>query len=154
MNNLKDVPYYKLEAEYLRRSCMKVKDILSKHNSTDAMYHFKGLLVNKQTEQFAIMYLNSRNQVIDSEILFIGTIDQSAVYPREIIKRIIELSANKIIIAHNHPSGQIKPSQEDINITKKIKSAVDTIDVLLLDHIVIGYNNPDFFSFADKGLMA
>jgi DNA repair protein RadC len=83
--------------------------------------------------------------------MFHGTINEAAVYPREILHRALTLNAAKIILAHNHPSGHAKPSEADKVVTKIIKDALALIDIAVVDHIIIG--NSENFSFADRGLL-
>jgi len=102
-------------------------------------------------ESFGILYLNNQHQLITDEVLFRGTIDQAAVYPREILKRSLELGAAALIIYHNHPSGACDPSMADKTITAKIKQVVELVDMRVLDHIIVG--NGGLYSFADSGLI-
>ena len=99
-------------------------------------------------EQFYGVFLTTSNEIIAIEKLFSGSIASAAVFPREIVKRIIELKANALILAHNHPSGSTTPSIEDKEITVKICTALQTIDVALLDHLVVGYG---YHSMSDSG---
>jgi len=89
--------------------------------------------------------------VIKLEELFRGTIDGAAVYPREVVKRCLHHNAAAVILAHNHPSGVAEPSQADIAITNRLRLALQTIDVRVLDHLVIG--NSMVVSFAERGLL-
>ena len=111
------------------------------------VHHFK----NRNREQFMIILLNGRNQIIDLVTLFEGTLTTSAVYPREVIKLILERDAAAVIFVHNHPSGNLAPSKDDKLITKRLKEACQTIDVQVHDHLIIGGN--DSFSFAKNGLL-
>ncbi len=104
-----------------------------------------------QSEIFSCLFLNNQHQVIKLEELFKGTIDGAAVYPREVVKRCLYHNAAAVILAHNHPSGIAEPSQADIAITKKLKAALQTIDVRVLDHLVIG--NTEVVSFAERDLL-
>lgn len=106
---------------------------------------------NKKTEEFHILYLNSKCHLIKDETHSTGTINTSSVYPREILKRVLEVGATSIIIVHNHPTGDTAPSNADINITKKIKEILKTIDVPLHDHLIVGKGN--CFSFKSFGLL-
>ena len=106
-------------------------------------------LATRQREVFGVIFLSNKNEVIAYEELFQGTIDQTSVYPREILKRALQHNASAVILAHNHPSGHPEPSQADISITAKIKSALDLIDVRTLDHIIIG--GSDSCSLAERG---
>ncbi|MFC1566166.1 RadC family protein [Candidatus Neomarinimicrobiota bacterium] len=120
--------------------------------SNDAANHLTVLLSNDiSREQFAVIFLNAANCIISSKIMFKGSLTSSAVYPREIIKKALELDAAAIIIAHNHPSGATKPSRDDIQITNKIKDACRTVDIILHDHIIIA--GKGFYSFSDEGVL-
>ncbi len=106
---------------------------------------------NKETEEFHILYLNTKCQLIKDETHSTGTINTSSVYPREILKHVLDLGASSIIIVHNHPTGDTAPSNADINITNKIKESLKTIDVTLHDHLIVGKGN--YFSFKSFGLL-
>ncbi len=106
---------------------------------------------NKQTEEFHVLYLDTKCQLIKDETHSTGTINSSSVYPREILKRVLDNGASSIIIVHNHPTGDTSPSNADINITRKIKESLKTIDVPLHDHLIVGKGN--YFSFKSLGLL-
>ncbi len=106
---------------------------------------------NKKTEEFHVLYLNAKCYLIKDETHSIGTINTSHVYPREILKRVLELGATSIIIVHNHPTGDTTPSNADITITRKIKESLKTIDVPLHDHLILGKGN--CFSFKSFGIL-
>ncbi|MFQ5752845.1 MAG: DNA repair protein RadC [bacterium] len=125
------------------------KDLLS---SSEAVFDYlKASLKGCTDEKFRSLFLNSRNQLIAGETLQTGTVNRSVVYPRKIVERALHHHAVGIIIAHNHPAGILTPSKEDCAVTKAIKDALKTVDVALLDHIIIGGN--DYFSFNKKGLL-
>ena len=102
-------------------------------------------------EVFCVIYLTKRHQFIACEDLFRGTIDGASVYPREVAKEALKHNAAAVILAHNHPSGVAEPSQADIDITKRLKKALDLLDIHVLDHIIIG--GGDTVSFAERGLI-
>lgn len=102
-------------------------------------------------EVFACLFLDNRHRVIHYEEMFRGTVDGSSVYPREVVKRALELNAAAIICAHNHPSGVAEPSRLDRAITTKLHDALALIDVRLIDHLVIGDN--EVVSFAERGML-
>lgn len=104
-----------------------------------------------QNEAFLCLFLTSQHHIISLEELFHGTIDGAAVYPREVVTRCIRHNAAAVIFAHNHPSGVAEPSQADISITRKLIAALSTIDVRVLDHLVIGYG--EVVSLAERGLL-
>ena len=89
-------------------------------------------------ELFCCLYLDNRHRIIHFEELFRGTIDGTSVYPREVVKQSLAVNAAAIILAHNHPSGVAEPSQADERITRRIKAALDLVDIRLLDHLIIG----------------
>lgn len=103
------------------------------------------------SEQFSCIWLDSQHRVIKFEVLFHGTIDSAAVYPREVIKAALHCNAAAVILAHNHPSGIAEPSVADQTITQRLKSAFNGIDVRLLDHMVVGQGV--VISFAERGLL-
>ncbi len=91
-------------------------------------------------EQFRILFLDKRNQLISDEVQQVGTVDHTPVYPREVVKRALELSATAIILAHNHPSGDPTPSQADIQMTKAIIDIAGPLGISVHDHIIVGKN--------------
>jgi DNA repair protein RadC len=101
-------------------------------------------------EQLYGIFLNAKNEILKIEKLFQGSIDCSIVHCREIIKKVLEYKAVSIILGHNHPSGNTEPSNEDLVITEKIKTAMMAIDGTLLDHIVVGNG---YTSIVEKGLL-
>ncbi|MBW1650118.1 MAG: DNA repair protein RadC [Deltaproteobacteria bacterium] len=108
-------------------------------------------LRHKDKEYCLAIYLDIKNNILNTETISEGSIGINHVYPREIVKAAIKNKAASVILVHNHPSGEPEPSQSDINITKKIVSALKTVDIKLLDHIIIGTGK--YYSFADKGEM-
>lgn len=107
-------------------------------------------LVGYEREVFAVMMLDNQNQLIEFRELFFGTVDAASVYPREVVKAVLEVNASAVIFAHNHPSGVSEPSLADKQITKRLTEALALIDVRVLDHIVVG-KVP--FSFAEHDLL-
>ncbi len=108
-------------------------------NSTDvAKRYLIQQLSQSPFEIFACIFLDNKHQMIEYEALFQGTINQSSVYPREVLRRVIKHNAAAIIIAHNHPSGHIEPSPSDEQITRKLVKVMDLIDTKILDHIIVG----------------
>ena len=105
----------------------------------------------KQQEFLRILYLNRKNLLIADELMQQGTIDKVAIYPREIVKNCITKSASAIIMVHNHPSGDIKPSNEDIIVTEKIAAALEVIGVALHDHVIVAQDK--HYSFRANGML-
>ena len=121
-------------------------------NSADIIYnYFKDMLIDKKQEYFYCIYVDTKGKYINKKCLFVGTINSSVVHPREIFKEAYLLSANGIICVHNHPSGDSKPSKEDISITKKIKEISIIHGIKLIDHVIIG--NGNYFSFFDNNII-
>ena len=102
-------------------------------------------------EEFHVLFLNNRLELIADERLQRGTVDHTPVYPREVVKRALELGALSLILVHNHPSGDVNPSKADIDVTKQIVTAARTLGIEVQDHIIIGAKK--HFSFKGKGLI-
>lgn len=102
-------------------------------------------------EHFICLFLNTKNQVLHRQTIFIGSLNASIVHPREVFKEAVKRSAASIICAHNHPSGDPTPSQEDIQVTQRLKECGKMIGIELLDHIVIG--DRTFISLKEKGYL-
>ena len=102
-------------------------------------------------ELFCCLYLDNRHRVLGFEPLFRGTIDGTSVYPREVVKEALAINAAAVILAHNHPSGVAEPSQADERITRRLKAALDLVDIRLLDHFVVGDGSAT--SLAQRGLI-
>lgn len=128
---------------------MKNRDILSSSAATRSYLRarFRGC----KSEIFSCLFLSNQHHIIVLEELFKGTIDGAAVYPREVVKRCLYHNAAAVIFAHNHPSGIAEPSEADIAITRKLGSAMQTIEVRVLDHLVIGAE--EVISFAERGML-
>ena len=126
---------------------LKAKDILTSPEQTKLF--LTDLLRDKPREEFTVIFLDSQHRVLSCESLFFGTIDCASVYPREVVKRSLEMNAAAIILAHNHPSGVAEPSQSDRRITRKIVDAMGLVDIRVLDHFVVG--DGEFVSFAERG---
>ncbi len=102
-------------------------------------------------ERFCCLYLDNRHRVLRFDELFRGTIDGTSVYPREVVKEALAVNAAAVILAHNHPSGVAEPSQADERITRRLKSALELVDIRLLDHLIIG--DAGATSLASRGLL-
>lgn len=108
-------------------------------------------LVAEPNEVFAIVFMNSQHRVLAYEPMFKGTLDSTAVYPRVVVQRALELNAGAVIFSHQHPSGCTEPSNADRVLTERLKAALALIDVRVLDHIIVGQGTP--YSFAESGLL-
>ena len=117
----------------------------------DTRIFLKLKLAELERETFAAIFLDNQHRVIMYEELFFGTIDGSSVHPREVVKKALSVNAAAIIFAHNHPSGIAEPSQADLRITERLKSALLLVDIRVLDHFIVG--DPEIMSFAERGLL-
>ncbi|MBK9134550.1 MAG: DNA repair protein RadC [Betaproteobacteria bacterium] len=102
-------------------------------------------------EVFAVVFLDSQHRLLVMERLFRGTVNQTSVHPREVVRRALELNASAVVLAHNHPSGLAEPSRADEFVTQSLKSALQLVDVRVLDHLVVGRGQ--VVSFAERGLL-
>ena len=116
----------------------------------DAREFFKLHLAHLEHEVFSILWLDNRHRVITFEELFRGTINGTSVHPREVVKSALINNAAACILAHNHPSGDSKPSEADRCLTARLKDALSLVDVRVLDHIIVA---ADYVSFAEQGLL-
>ena len=108
-------------------------------------------MAHRETEQFRILFLDRKNVLIADEPQAKGTVDHVPVYPREVVKRALELNASALILVHNHPSGDPTPSEADISVTRQIETAANALSISLHDHLVIGKS--DEFSFRSAGYL-
>ena len=108
-------------------------------------------LAMKQHEVFAVLFLDAQNRLIEMKELFRGTLTQTSVYPREVVKHALECDAAAVVLAHNHPSGTVQPSRADEALTQTLKAALALIDVRVLDHVIVARG--DALSMAEKGLL-
>ncbi len=133
----------------LKQRAMEHKHIVK---SWDAlMDYLYASMARLKIEELRIIFLDRKYHIISSEMLQQGTIDTTQFYPREIVKRAIELSAFAIVIVHNHPSGDPKPSKADIDATKQIQNALEALDMRLHDHIIMSHTT--YFSFKSSGII-
>ena len=102
-------------------------------------------------ERFCVIYLDAQNKITGMETIQEGIVNQAVVYPRKVLENALEQKASAIILVHNHPSGNVKPSDADIRLTKTIRDTARMLDILVHDHVIVGENR--FFSFREEGLM-
>jgi len=120
------------------------------HSSEQVREYLLHSMRGLKKEIFTVIFLDSSHAVIDSEILTEGTLASTTVYPRELVIKALHHNAAALIVAHNHPSGSLKPSLQDRNLTRSLYLVAHYLDIRILDHLIIG---DGFFSFADHGLM-
>jgi DNA repair protein RadC len=113
--------------------------------------YLNAVLARERNEQFRVLFLDSKNRLLADELLGRGTVNHTPVYPREVVKRALELHAMAIILVHNHPSGDPSPSQDDIVITQEIKAATAILQITLHDHVIVG--NGRCYSLRSNGLL-
>lgn len=131
-----------------KNSLMK-KPIL---NSWDRLMDYcRSTMAHETREHFRILFLNKKNELIGDEIQNSGTVDHTSAYPREIMKRALELGATALILVHNHPSGDPRPSQADVDMTRQIMKAAEPFSIIIHDHIVVSRNGHS--SFKSLGLI-
>ena len=127
------------------------KETLKISNKDVLLKYLRNKIGYEEIEKFYVLYLSSSNEVIEFEENSVGTLDRSSVYPREIYKKIINLNAKSVILAHNHPSDNITPSKCDIELTNEIAKGLKNFGALLIEHIIITKNS--YFSFLEEGLI-
>lgn len=123
-----------------------------KLSSPESAYEYvRTVMMGLEHEVFAIVFIDNQHSVIEYRELFQGTVDSAAVYPREVAKAALKANASRCFIAHNHPSSSTDPSQADKDITHRIETALSTVDISLLDHIIVSKSGS--YSFAEHGLI-
>lgn len=140
--------YYSAAKRMARQNIMN-KPVLSQRNAV--IEHCRVSMAYETKEQFRILFLNNKNVLIADEVQQVGTVNHTPVYPREVVKRALELSATAIILVHNHPSGDPTPSRDDIEMTKRLKEAGKAVGIAIHDHFIIGKNGVT--SFLESGLL-
>ncbi len=118
---------------------------------TQLLDYCRVCLVDEQSEQFRVLYLNRKNILIRDEVQQRGTVDHTPVYPREVVKRALELGATALIMVHNHPSGDPTPSRADIDMTHEVRDAAQKLGISVYDHVIVGRNGVN--SFRTMGLI-
>jgi DNA repair protein radc len=126
-------------------------DYYTVNSLTNLVSYLRGEIGFSSTEEFIILFLDNRNKIVAKETLFSGTIDKSAIYPREIMKSILKYDAKSIIFAHNHPSNNVTPSKTDVDMTKEMYKNLKAFGVKLLDHVVI--TKSEYYSFFEEGII-
>ncbi|MCR4300505.1 MAG: DNA repair protein RadC [Sulfuricaulis sp.] len=129
----------------------KLKREVTLGSTRDTRDFLQAQLRDRKHEVFCVLFLDNRHRVLTFEELFQGTLNGTAVYPREIVKRALRLNAAAVILAHNHPSGVAEPSRADELLTNRLKDALALVDIRLLDHLVVG--DGETVSFSERGLI-
>jgi DNA repair protein RadC len=129
----------------------EVSDLPVLENWDRLMDYLAATMARDRIEQLRILFLDSRNRLLADEVQTRGTVNHTPVYPREVVRRALELHATAIILVHNHPSGDPRPSKADIDLTHDINNATAALSILLHDHVIIG--NGSWWSFRREGLL-
>jgi DNA repair protein RadC len=139
-------------ASALRIAESRIPRVENVFHTPDAVKNFLCLkLGGLPHEIFGVMFVNSQNGMIAFDEMFRGTVSQTSVYPREVVKRALQLNAAAVVLVHNHPSGSVDPSRADEHLTQTLKSALALVDVRVLDHIIVGGDRS--LSMAERGLV-
>jgi len=136
-------------AQRLAKAEVLYRPVLS--NWDRLMEYLQAVLAREKVEQFRVLFLDNRNRLLADEQQAQGTVNHTPVYPREIVKRALELHATAIILVHNHPSGDPSPSDDDISMTREIKQAASALSIVLHDHVIVG--NGRWLSFRKTGFL-
>ena len=136
--------------EFISRFQLKAGDLIK--DAASAANHLRAFLSDyaRDVEHFVVIFLNNQNRVITTEVVASGTINTSAVYPRQIAIKVLAHESTNVILGHSHPSGNTVPSNSDRAVTKKLQTGLSALDIEILDHIIIG---DGFYSFSDQGLL-
>jgi DNA repair protein RadC len=134
-----------------RHLAEKLQRGVALESADDTRRYLQAQLRDRQHEVFCCLFLDNRHRVIAFEELFRGTLNGTAVYPREVVKRAMHLNAAAVILVHNHPSGVAEPSRQDEILTAKLKESLEVLDIRVLDHFVVG--DGEVVSFSERGLL-
>ncbi|HNW99868.1 MAG TPA: DNA repair protein RadC [Candidatus Cloacimonadota bacterium] len=139
----KDASIFCLREKILKEDCVtSLSDVLAY-----LQLRYKG----EKKEEFRVLFLNNKNMIQRDECISTGTVNEAKIYIRELMELVFHYGSSAIMLIHNHPSGTMKPSQDDLQITRKIKQAMDYVNVRVLDHVIVGDNA--YFSFAEENLL-
>ena len=136
-------------AQRLTKAEVLYRPLLS--NWDRLMEYLQSVLAREKIEQFRILFLDNRNRLLADELQGRGTVNHTPVYPREVVRRALELHATAIILVHNHPSGDPSPSEDDIVMTREIKKVAAALSIVVHDHVIVG--NGQWMSFRRTGLL-
>ena len=138
-----------LAAQRLARAEVLDRPVLN--NWDRLMDYLHAVLARERVEQFRVLFLDTRNRLLADEAQARGTVNHTPVYPREVVKRALELKATALILVHNHPSGDPTPSRDDLEMTQEVKRAATALSIVLHDHVIVG--NGKWLSFRREGLL-
>jgi DNA repair protein RadC len=149
------VPEAVTDTELMRLAKMLARRRLKRGRSMEspaAVFNaLQTLMMDYEREVFGMVLLDNRHRIIEFVELFHGTIDSASVYPREVIKAALAQNAAAVVLVHNHPSGDPEPSRADRQITDRLQQALNTVEIRLLDHVIVGFEGT--VSFAERGMI-
>ncbi len=153
LNNIKGIGEVKAmtllcAVELGKRALNEVQNISKIKTANDVYQLAKVEMENNLQERFMTIYLNSNNNVIFKKVLFIGTVNESRINPRDIFREAVKNNATKIILVHNHPTGNVNPSKSDLYLTQELSKLGEMLSITVLDHIIIGKNN--YYSIKER----
>ncbi len=140
-----------VQAAALRLSRAELQDRPILANWDRLIAYLTAAMAREPVEQFRVLYLDTRNRLLADEAQSRGTVNHTPVYPREVVRRALELQATAILLVHNHPSGDPSPSRDDIEMTREVARAAAALEIVLHDHIIVG--NGAHLSFRQQGLL-
>ena len=140
-----------VHAAALRLAHAEVKDAPVLNNWERLMDYLQAAIAREPVEQFRVLFLDTRNRLLADEAQARGTVNHTPVYPREVVRRALELGATALILAHNHPSGDPSPSRADLEMTQAIKEAASALEITVHDHVIVG--NGKHLSFRREGFL-
>ena len=147
----------KQTASFIREVHMTFKSMDTRLIHTNSPRSVADFLISELSEQvsehFVVLMVNNKNMVVKYDVVSKGTISESIVHPREVFRSAVKPLASGIIIAHNHPSGTVYPSRQDIETTKRIHEAGKIMGIPLLDHIIVGFDTQEFYSMKENGYL-
>ncbi len=145
---VQELKLVKAIAERFGREAVREKPVLSSWSAL--LDYCRTFAAYEEVERFHVLYLDKKTKLIENEMQQKGTVDHTPVYPREIVRRALELSATAVILVHNHPSGDPTPSPDDLHLTAEALAAGRLLDIQLLDHLVVGHDA--WVSLRDRGV--
>lgn len=134
--------------EFGKRVYSKKNNIIKITTSKETYNYLKDEYLNKPQEYFIVLYLNTQNEIIKKQTLFIGTINSSKIYARDIFREAVRCNAYSMILSHNHPSGNTNPSIQDVYLTNELIKLGNMMNIYILDHLIIGVDS--YYSFLDN----
>jgi len=154
IEHMKDSGPAALKAVYAAALRLAKAEVVNRpllNNWDGLMAYLNAVLARERVEQFRVLFLDTRNRLLADEAQARGTVNHTPVYPREVVKRALELQATALILVHNHPSGDPTPSRDDIEMTREVGQAARALNIVLHDHVIVG--NGRWLSFRQQGLL-